>query len=230
MSTLRLRAPSPALVVSVIALIVALGGTSYAALTLPNNSVGTQQLKNGAVTTKKIKNGAVTAPKIDASGLTVPSALHANSADNASHATSADNASHATMADDASHAITADDASHATTADNIRGLSFTPITLINGWASAGLRVPEYAVDAQGVVHFEGAIFRASGTSSNPFDMPAALAPETAHIDLAVDENGGATGRIIIGTDGTVFVNDDPEHSGSGAFFTSLEGVTYVPGS
>src|SRR5579862_5323021 len=71
------RRPSPALVVSSIALVVALGGTSYAAFRPPSNSVGTKQLKNGAVTTRKIRNGAVTAAKINATGLTVPSATQA---------------------------------------------------------------------------------------------------------------------------------------------------------
>jgi hypothetical protein len=41
-------------VVSVIALFVALGGVSYAAVTLPANSVGTKQIKNKAVTRAKI--------------------------------------------------------------------------------------------------------------------------------------------------------------------------------
>jgi hypothetical protein len=68
------------MVVAMTALFVALGGTSYAAFTLPKNSVGTAQLKKGAVTTKKIKNGAVTAAKINTAGLTVPNALHANTA------------------------------------------------------------------------------------------------------------------------------------------------------
>lgn len=75
----RLRAPSPALAVSLVALVMALGGTSYAAFTLPNNSVGTKQLKNGAVTTPKLKNGAVTASKLNTTGVTVPNALQANS-------------------------------------------------------------------------------------------------------------------------------------------------------
>jgi hypothetical protein len=49
---------SPALVISLIALFVALGGTSYAAITsLPVNSVGTPQLKNGAVTAPKLAYG-----------------------------------------------------------------------------------------------------------------------------------------------------------------------------
>ena len=40
MRTFRLGRPSPALVVSIIALIVALGGTSYAAFSVPRDSVG----------------------------------------------------------------------------------------------------------------------------------------------------------------------------------------------
>jgi hypothetical protein len=98
MSRLRLRAPSPALIVSIVALVVALGGTSYAAFTLPNNSVGTSQLKNKAVTngklapqsvgTAKIRNGAVTAPLINPTGLTVPNATNATNATNAARLTS----------------------------------------------------------------------------------------------------------------------------------------------
>jgi hypothetical protein len=88
----RLRAPSPALVISLIALFVALGGTSYAAIHLPKNSVGSKQLKKNAVTSKKIKNGAVTASKINPVGLTVPNATNATHATNADHATSADSA------------------------------------------------------------------------------------------------------------------------------------------
>ncbi len=62
--------PSPAFVVSMIALFIALGGTSYAAITrLPANSVGTKQLKNNAVTAAKIKNGAITAAKISHSAV-----------------------------------------------------------------------------------------------------------------------------------------------------------------
>lgn len=77
----------PATIISLIALFVALGGTSYAAVTLPRNSVGTKQLKNNAVTSTKIKNGAVTGAKVNLATLgTVRAAA------NADHATSADNA------------------------------------------------------------------------------------------------------------------------------------------
>jgi hypothetical protein len=56
--------PSPALVVSIIALIVALGGTGYAATKLPTNSVGSAQLAKGAVRNADLAGGAVTSSKV----------------------------------------------------------------------------------------------------------------------------------------------------------------------
>ena len=51
--------------IALLALFVALGGTSYAALSLPAGSVGTSQLRNGAVTSRKLAKGAVTAASLD---------------------------------------------------------------------------------------------------------------------------------------------------------------------
>lgn len=92
----RLGLPSPSMVVAVAALIVALGGTSYAAATLAANSVGARQLKKSAVERSKIKKSAVDASKVLDGSLTgadikesslakVPAAALA---DNATHATS----------------------------------------------------------------------------------------------------------------------------------------------
>jgi hypothetical protein len=47
------------MVVACIALFIAAGGTSYAAVKLPKNSVGSTQLKSNAVTSAKVKNGAL---------------------------------------------------------------------------------------------------------------------------------------------------------------------------
>lgn len=47
---------TPSLIVSVLALVVALGGVGYAASVLPKNSVGTKQLKRNAVVSKKVKD------------------------------------------------------------------------------------------------------------------------------------------------------------------------------
>ena len=59
MKRIRIRRPSPALVIACLALLIALGGTGYAALVLPANSVGTAQLKLNAVTSAKVKNGSL---------------------------------------------------------------------------------------------------------------------------------------------------------------------------
>jgi len=48
-------------VIASIALFVALGGVSWAAVTLPANSVGKRQLKRSAVTSVKVANGSLTA-------------------------------------------------------------------------------------------------------------------------------------------------------------------------
>jgi hypothetical protein len=71
----RLRRPTSgaALTVSMVALVVAMGGSAYAGVTLGKNSVGAKQLRKGAVTNAKIAKGAITASKLK-SGLIVPNA------------------------------------------------------------------------------------------------------------------------------------------------------------
>jgi hypothetical protein len=53
--------------VGYLALFVAVGGTSYAAFSLPAGSVGTRELHNGSVTSKKIANRSITPIKFDPS-------------------------------------------------------------------------------------------------------------------------------------------------------------------
>jgi hypothetical protein len=94
-----LRPPSPSMIVALVALFVALGGTSYAATRLPANSVGAKELKKNAVTGIKVKNASLTGADLKVSTLgKVPSAARADSAASATHAVSADNATYATQA------------------------------------------------------------------------------------------------------------------------------------
>ncbi len=51
-----LHRPCPATIIALLALFVALGGTTYAAINLPANSVGTKQIKNGAITSAKVQD------------------------------------------------------------------------------------------------------------------------------------------------------------------------------
>lgn len=57
-------------VAATLALVVSLGGVSYAAVTLPKNSVGSPQIKAGAVKRADIKANAVTSDKVKDGSLT----------------------------------------------------------------------------------------------------------------------------------------------------------------
>jgi len=61
MTGIRKRLPSPALAIACIALAVALGGTSYAALKLPRNSVTTIQVKDFSLLSRDFKKGQLPA-------------------------------------------------------------------------------------------------------------------------------------------------------------------------
>lgn len=55
--------------VAYLALFIALGGTSYAAVRIPDGSVGTAQLRAGAVTGAKVRRGSLTAATLAAGTL-----------------------------------------------------------------------------------------------------------------------------------------------------------------
>jgi hypothetical protein len=200
----RTRRPSPALVISIVALLVALGGTAYAGITIPKNSVGTKQLKDGAVTTKKIKNGTVTASKINTSGLTVPRALQANSATTAGSATTATNATNATNA--ANAAVGDSPIAWARVAANgtvIAGRGITSSNVSEEFTSAycfhGLGfafqsaavTPDYSTSNDGA-DIEGAQF----ALGDPFNDCATVTGTQAEVATFVNSSDAETGFFI----------------------------------
>jgi hypothetical protein len=129
------------MVVALVALFVAMSGTTFAVTKLPRRSVGSAQLKKGAVHTENIAKGAVTASRLakgltatsgtaGASGPSAPVIVNQNLpsdgvayADKAGWADNAGRADRATVADKATSATGADSATSATSAANA------------GWAS-----------------------------------------------------------------------------------------------
>lgn len=69
MHRLKRFRPSPAMIVAIVALVFSLGGTSYAAITLPAGSVGTKQIRNNAVVGSKVKAGSLTVGDISSASL-----------------------------------------------------------------------------------------------------------------------------------------------------------------
>ncbi len=209
MKRLRVSRPSPAMIVAIIGLLVALGGTSYAAFKLPKNSVGSKQLKKNAVTSKKIKNGAVTASKINTTGLTVPNATHANTADNAGTASN----------------IAAPEGFH------IVGQPSGP-AFQNGCSditAAPLQPVGFFKDKEGIVHLQGA-FQCPASGDIAFTLPAGYLP-TGGTVLVEAGSGGSVQLIISGgfTSGsTTFPPGAIATSGGTSIDTS--GVNFRPGA
>ncbi|MET0559669.1 MAG: hypothetical protein ABW065_13535 [Solirubrobacterales bacterium] len=185
MSKMWSRRPSPALIVAIAALVMAMAGTTYAATQLAKNSVGTKQLKKDAVTGAKVKNGTLTGSDIDIASLgNVPSASNseranladraltadsvgtAKTAQNADHANTAGHATTADSASEADHATTATTASFAATISSagpirIVGAAGEP-PFLNGSENRVLAGVEYQPvgfykDPAGIVHLEGVV-------------------------------------------------------------------------
>src|SRR6478672_1007122 len=121
MRSVRIQRPSPAMIVAILALVVALGGTAFAGpvAKVARLISGDKTIKKGSLSGNRLRKHTITATQLNMAKLgTVPSATRAKSADSATHATGADSSGHATTADNATHATSADAATHATGADS----------------------------------------------------------------------------------------------------------------
>lgn len=131
MSKLFGRTPSPSLVISVIALLLAASGSAVAASKLVS---GDSLIKEHSLSGNRLQNHTLTATQINVSKLgTVP---HAALADHATSATNAIDAIDATNAVNATNAANATNATNATTATTAGSAPISKVTYVT--ASAGL--------------------------------------------------------------------------------------------
>src|SRR2546421_12977586 len=72
MNLLKRFRPSPAMVIACLALLLALGGTGYAAITLPRNSVTTVQVKDFSLLARDFKRSQIPAGPVGPVGPTGP--------------------------------------------------------------------------------------------------------------------------------------------------------------
>jgi hypothetical protein len=155
--------PSPALVISIVALVMATAGTGYAAFKLPKDSVGGKQIKNNAVTGAKVKNRSLTGKDINLNKLgTVPSAT------NAAHATAADSA----------NAIPPAEATHLVGAP---GEPPFQSGSISNPGEQGVKFPPvgFYKDHEGIVHLQGiAKVGGVGPLGVVFSLPPGYRPAT----------------------------------------------------
>jgi hypothetical protein len=196
------------LVISLIALFVALGGTTYAATSLPANSVGTPQ----------IKNKAVTAAKINTHGLKIQNAKSADTAQNATYAKTAQNATALGGYPASYFALAAIEPPH------IVGASNQP-PFENGWSSAlgaddeGL---SFYKDTWGVVHLQGNAGNVNPSTSTIFNLPTGYRP-TKDLYFAVYGAGGSAAYVQVASDGDVTVIGPAQN------YVGLSNVTFKEG-
>jgi len=228
--------------IGLLALFVALGGTSYAAIRLPANSVGTEQLKKNAVTLKKIKRSTREALKGQrgrrgATGATGPIGLQGPAGSigppEAWHEVAAGSTTSDLCADPANTAIFCSE--HPTT------LVWTP------WKNFAPSSPTAAFykDQLGIVHLKGVVWSqviAQGTAprrSSLFRLPQGYRPETGRIFPSVGEadmgsvvEQEAAGRVDVQPDGLVVTEADcggpvTDCSANGPYLT-LDGISFRP--
>lgn len=198
MPSLRFRLPSPAMAVALLALFVALGGSSYAALKINsgqivNNSVRSKDLRNNDVRSRDVRNNGLTGTDVNEDTLgTVPNANTAGSAGTAASAGTATNASNA----NALGGVAPEGYVRAPTeAVRLVGTPGNP-SFEAGFTNHGIGAPAgFFKDQFGVVHLQGDV-DPPGAANRIFTLPPGYRP---------DHPGAAGPQFVVRADGDVGV-------------------------
>jgi hypothetical protein len=222
------------MVVALIALMVALAGTGYAAVHLPKGSVGAKQLKKNAVTKAKIRNNSVTKTKIRRNAVT-----RAKVAANAITGAKVKNRSVLGKDIRLNSLGTVPSASVAEIATSLAPLE--PLHLVGaagepafaeGAGNVGLVAPDtltqpvgFYKDRGGIVHLEG--FGESGNDGFLFTLPPGYRPQTGITQ--VFEAGEAL-ILIFGSNIAISGVDVSGKVLSNKATAILTGISFRPGS
>ena len=198
---MKLRRPSPALLISCLALFISLGGVSYGVATgfidsreLKNNTIRTQDLRNNDIRGKDIRNSTIGGRDVAFNTLT-------GSDINESRLTAVPNAL-------ALGGVAAANYLKADTTD------FANLTLGTGWTVVpGEQVPQFDVDPLGYVHLRGSL---TGATTPAAVLPTgARPPADSHFTTSTPSGNPVAVRVEpsgdIDVDGAV---------------SSLDGITF----
>jgi hypothetical protein len=193
-SRLKGARPSPALVISLVALFVSLGGVGYAAVTITgknvkNSSLTGKDIKNSSLTGSDVKNSSLTGSDIKNNKLTGSDVLESS----LGKVPSASNAGTANTANTANSATSATSAGNANTVGG------------NTIRSFGLIAPSSASDRQ-ILSLDGLQINASCTSG---DVAAAAHTTTSDSEVSAisEDAAGLADQSIRSFDDTFDAGD-----------------------
>jgi hypothetical protein len=197
-----MRRPSFPTVISLIALFVALGGTSYAVIRLPAKSVGNRELKSNAVTSSKIRAQSIARSDLSASARVGSRGPRGP----------------------------AGPAGAPASADSVKVEGWKALVLIGAWAHYGddWPTPGYRKDGAGHVFLRGLVKRAGGLgpAETIAVLPSGYTPANRTMSTAAMNIGSGpvtSGRLDIEKDGQLRWISGPTGDPN---FVSLDNVSF----
>ena len=199
-------------VMATIAVFIALGGASYAAIQLPKSSVGSKQLKKNAVTSAKIRKGAVSGAKVKDGSLTgadVQGGSLTGTQINASTLGTVPTA-------DTANALIAPENWHEVGAAGEPGFQ-------NSWANAGggFSTAAFYKDSTGIVHLKGNLSNAADDTV-AFTLPVGYRPSQGLFMPAAGAPAPVAANLVIQSDGDAI----PTCAGAGSCIAGIDGLTF----
>ena len=117
-------------------------------------------------------------------------------------------------------------AAGAQAATTMPGITFTKLTLINGWGTYSGSASPAVADISGIVHFKGAISASSGdTNLVAFVLPPGFRP-AKNVVVPVDMCNANSGELAIAPNGVTQVISQGATS-TATCFTSLDGASFA---
>ena len=207
---MKLRRPSPALLISCLALFISLGGVSYGVATgfidsreLKNNTIRTQDLRNNDIRGRDIRNSTIAGRDVAFNTLTGSDIAE----------------SRLTKVPDADKLDGLDSAVLGLRAP----VALTPLTRAAGWDTvSGETAPSFEIDALGYVHLYGVAQRAVTGTDTILTLPAGTRPAAdRHVTFWTNTGGPSTATAgDVDADGDIVVDSTLGDQ------VSLDGITY----